>query len=656
MTSDSVELQATPTKVLAAAIEHHRHGNLYAAYDGYQIALARYPRLAASIQLNLQILKNRSGLPDPKWSYDAEVRSVPSKPADFPDWLQLPPLQGVANDYTLIEQARDHWIKTHAGNYHLPVSVIIPVYNRSRELEFVLAGLIHQTYPPHLIEVVIADDGSQEDIPAVVDRFASQLNIKYCRQSDQGYRLAKVRNLGIHAASHDSLVILDSDAIPCRSLLESYLQFLHVRRDVALFGLRHYVDVSCLDAAAYRCDPHLIQQARPVQSENTVATKVDNSGCSVDWRVQTLQSTDNLKQEPLPYRLLVGANCAFSRELYEAVGGYCEDFCDWGYEDQEFGYRLFLQGAYFIPVAGSLVYHQEPVAGKNDTDRLLGEAKTRPLFIQKCPFVVREKIPDESGYEAPLVSIYIPLYNRKEYIVPCIHSALAQTIRDLEVVVADDGSTDGSRELVERHFGDDPRVRLYTQSNAGIAAASTLAVSHARGCYIGQLDADDLLMRDAVEICLKEMTSNHKLSLVYGTTEYIDSTGARISPGWNWPQFSREHLLSNMIVHHFRFFRARDFRRTSGFDRSLVNAVDYDMMLKLSEVGEVEHVNKVLYQYRKHGESTTAQRSRAQIQNHFRCINKALARMGLTHVMAVPAVEDPDSRSRTVRFTQSLTV
>jgi chondroitin synthase len=566
-----------------------------------------------------------------KKSYDAEVKQVPAVPPNFPEWLKLPPLKGVANDYTFIEEARDQWIKDHGKAYTLGASIIIPVYNRSIEVDFVLAGLVHQTYPKHLMEIVIADDGSQEDISLVYKKYEQHFTIKYCRQDDLGYRLAEARNMGVRHASHDSIIILDSDAIPNEELVEKYMQFFHVNRNIAMFGLRHYVSVAHLNPDHYARDKSLIHTAPKIRSENTF-TAIGGDGYSADWREEHIAKSNHAKDEKLPYRFLVGANCAFAREVFDRVGGYCEAFRDWGFEDQEFGYRLLREGAYFIAVQNNYVYHQEPLAGKNDTDRKLGAAVTKPLFVEKCPFIHRKNETKKFGFENPLVSIYVPLYNRERYILECIQSALEQSVKDLEVVVCDDGSTDKSNELVQKYFGKHKRVRLITQHNGGIGAASNTAVRNSRGFYIGQLDADDVLMTDAVERCLEVMDKDTRLSLVYGTTEYIDENSKFVSKGWNWPVFSREYLLTKMIVHHFRFFRKRDFMRTKGFDQTIKNAVDYDMMMKLAEVGEVKHLNKVLYQYRQHNAMTTVTANLDQRNNALTCINNSLSRMAIKNI------------------------
>jgi chondroitin synthase len=609
--------------------------NYFEAIELYREAGSVYPELSQHFNNTAELIarKFKINYYHFKKSYDADIKKVPDIPPNFPEWLKLPPLKGVANDYTFIEEARNQWIQDNGKAYTLSASIIIPVYNRSIEVDFVLAGLVHQTYPKHLMEIVIADDGSQEDISLVYKKYEQHFTIKYCRQDDLGYRLAEARNMGVRHASHDNIIILDSDAIPNEELVEKYMQFFHVNRNIAMFGLRHYVSVAHLHPDHYARNKSLIQTAQKIRSENTL-TAVASDGYSADWREEHIAKSNNAKDEKLAYRFLVGANCAFSREVFDRVGGYCEEFRAWGFEDQEFGYRLLREGSYFIAVQNNYVYHQEPLAGKNDTDRKLGAAVTKPLFVEKCPFIQRKNETKKFGFENPLVSIYVPLYNRERYILECIQSALEQSVKDLEVVVCDDGSTDKSNELVQKYFGNHKRVRLITQKNSGIGAASNTAVRNSRGFYIGQLDADDVLMTDAVERCLEVMDKDTRLSLVYGTTEYIDENSKFVSQGWNWPVFSREYLLTKMIVHHFRFFKKRDFMRTSGFDQTIKNAVDYDMMLKLAEVGEVKHLNKVLYQYRRHSETTTVMDNSLQSINNYICINNSLKRLGIKNITA----------------------
>jgi chondroitin synthase len=573
----------------------------------------------------------------------AAVKAVIPKPGNWPEDLVLAPLPKGTNDWRW-RQARKQVGKAAGGTLQ-GLSVIIPTFNRSRILDVTLACLVNQEtrYP---FEVVVADDGSKEAIDLIVRQYESLLDIKYVRQKDYGFQVSAVRNLGMRTAKYDFLAFLDCDMAPHPKWVETYMNLLSQDDGVALIGPRKYVDTLPHDPSEFRKSKSLISQLPEVRTNNKVAGR-EKGGISVDWRIDHFLETDGLSLCDQPFRYFAAGNIAFARRWLDEAGWFDEDFAHWGGEDQEFGYRLFRHGCFLRVAWDAMAYHQEPPGKENETDRVKGREITEPIRYERVPYFYRKLQPLHLSriFKNPLVSIYIPAYNCANTIVRCIDSALNQTVVDLEVCICNDGSTDNTLEVLTKHYGHNPRVRVITQANGGIGSASNKAVRMAKGYYIGQLDADDYLEPDAVELCLTEFLADHKLACVYTTYRNVEPDGSLIGSGYNWSIFSREKLTTSMIAHHFRMFSVRAWHMTEGFDESIENAVDYDMYLKLSEVGPFKHINKICYNRVLHGENTTVKKPEIQKVNHFKSINRSLWRQGLHSYMVSPTDSvDPASR------------
>lgn len=564
-----------------------------------------------------------------KKSERAELKEVEPIPLDWPSDLTLPPLPESTNDYVWAGKRKELDDYPRKQLIIDGLSIVIPTYNRAKILAITLACLCNQK-TIYDYEVIVADDGSKENIEEIVREFESLLNIKYVRQKDYGYQLCAVRNLGLRAAKYNYVAILDCDMAPNPLWVQSYMELLAVDDNVALIGPRKYIDTSKHTYLDFLSQKSLINEIPEIITNNQVAGKVEQTK-SVDWRIEHFKNTDNLRLCNTPFRFFSGGNVAFAKKWLFRAGWFDEEFTHWGGEDNEFGYRLYREGCYFRSVEGAMAYHQEPPGKENETDRAAGKNITVQLLQQKVPYFYRkkEKIESATLKRVPLVSIYIPAYNCSKYIVRCVESALNQTITDLEVCICDDGSTDDTLRILQEHYANHPRVRFISQKNKGIGSASNTAVRLCRGFYIGQLDSDDFLEPDAVELCLDEFRKDLSLACVYTTNRNIDREGNLISNGYNWPIYSREKLTSAMICHHFRMFTARAWNLTEGFNESISNAVDYDMYLKLSEVGPFKHINKICYNRVLHGENTSIKKLDIQKENHFKVVNESLSRLGI---------------------------
>lgn len=103
---------------------------------------------------------------------------------------------------------------------------------------------------------------------------------------------------------------------------------------------------------------------------------------------------------------------------------------------------------------------------------------------------------------APRISVVVPIYNVEGFLAPCLDSLVAQTVQDFEVVMVDDGSTDGSSAIAQEYARRDERFRLIVQANGGLSKARNTGIDAASGEYLAFLDSDDLLPEDAYELLL----------------------------------------------------------------------------------------------------------------------------------------------------------
>ncbi|OJH47577.1 glycosyltransferase family 2 protein [Lactococcus lactis] len=99
-----------------------------------------------------------------------------------------------------------------------------------------------------------------------------------------------------------------------------------------------------------------------------------------------------------------------------------------------------------------------------------------------------------------LISVIVPVYNVKEYLEECIRSIINQTYENLEIILVDDGSTDGSSEICDEYAARDKRIRIIHKENGGLSSARNVGINHANGLYISFVDSDDWLELDLYKI------------------------------------------------------------------------------------------------------------------------------------------------------------
>lgn len=125
--------------------------------------------------------------------------------------------------------------------------------------------------------------------------------------------------------------------------------------------------------------------------------------------------------------------------------------------------------------------------------------------------------------ENPLVSVIIPAYNIEKYIGQCIDSVLSQTLKNIEIICIDDGSTDGTLEVLKKYSEKDERISVYTQKNGGASYARNFALTKAKGEYYSFIDGDDYLANDkALEIMYNKANADNLDILLYKSDDFCD--------------------------------------------------------------------------------------------------------------------------------------
>ena len=216
----------------------------------------------------------------------------------------------------------------------------------------------------------------------------------------------------------------------------------------------------------------------------------------------------------------------------------------------------------------------------------------------------------------PLVSVIIAAYNAAAFIADTCRSAMRQTYPAIEIIVVDDGSTDGTSGVVESLAASDARIRLIRQQNLGVAAARNRAIAAASGEFIAPLDADDLWDPTKIARQVAQLqASGPDTGMAYCWWAWIDASGVLLdrSPSWR----VEGHVLARLVEVNFTgsasipLFRRSCLDEVGGYDSTLRDkhsqgCEDWDLALRVAARRAVAVVPAMLVGYRRRGDSMSA--------------------------------------------------
>jgi glycosyltransferase involved in cell wall biosynthesis len=224
----------------------------------------------------------------------------------------------------------------------LRCTVIVPTYNRRRLLELTLDSLARQDLHRDRYEVLVVDDGSGDDTAAAVRRFEDRLDLRYFHQPDEGYRVAKARNVGIRHASGEVCVFVDSGVLLHSASLSAHVTAHETAAEP--LALNGYVYCFNLDNE----DARLIREVVDVEDVDSSIASLARTGSWPDVREPFYgRYSDDFGHLPAPWLMYWTCHASARTEQVRSIGMYDEEFRQWGGEDLDLAYRLHRDGARF---------------------------------------------------------------------------------------------------------------------------------------------------------------------------------------------------------------------------------------------------------------------------------------------------------------------
>ncbi|HUR02523.1 MAG TPA: glycosyltransferase [Nonomuraea sp.] len=393
----------------------------------------------------------------------------------------------------------------------LSVSVVIPAHG-GPQLELTLAALAAQTYPDHLMEVLVVDDGSEPPIRLPEIRPANTRIVPV----KTGWGISNAVNTGAKAADGEIIQRLDADMVACREHIEALARWHHVTDYLVTIGMKRFVEVPALTAEQ-------VFRAGHLGDVFDLASGVSSS------TEATIAKTDGLRKSRNPYHVCTGPTFALPREVFHAVGGLDPNVVRG--EDTEFAYRLAMYGVVFIPDMEAQAVHLGLPAQHRDRERTVRAVE--PYLAHRIP--LRRDLRKDQGrrWLVPYVEIVLDVTDTSEAVVrQAVAAALDGKLQDVVVTLVGPWARlhDGRRavlsdpcfemRLMRDLFAHDDRIRLIDE------AAPTPAPAPFR--YRGPVDVPlhKATLERMIETVQKDLTGVLVVDLPDGRTARLERTSA----------------------------------------------------------------------------------------------------------------------------------
>ncbi|MEK7376192.1 MAG: glycosyltransferase family A protein [Candidatus Margulisiibacteriota bacterium] len=200
------------------------------------------------------------------------------------------------------------------------------------------------------------------------------------------------------------------------------------------------------------------------------------------------------------------------------------------------------------------------------------------------------------------ISVIMPIFNRGPRLKKSVDSILAQSYKDFELIIVNDGSTDDSEEIIKGYA--DPRIVYFKKGNGGQASARNLGISHAKGIYIAYCDHDDLFHKEHLEKLSLYLDGHPDVDVVYSNANFINHGIFEYVTDFEHPQKKPENDLYFVPMPSTMMHRKVALKKTGPWDDSRVikmGGEDWDLWLRFKDKLKIAHLKEALTDYVMHG-------------------------------------------------------
>lgn len=219
------------------------------------------------------------------------------------------------------------------------------------------------------------------------------------------------------------------------------------------------------------------------------------------------------------------------------------------------------------------------------------------------------------------------VYNGEKYLREAVDSILNQTFTDFEFIIINDGSTDGTREILESYS--DSRIRLFHQENIGLTKSLNKGLKSVLGEYIARQDADDISHRDRIDYQVSFLDKHMCIGLVGTNVAFIDQRGTIFSfwrPPTTHDDIRKQLLKGNSFCHGSVMFRKECLETVGYYREQFRYTQDYDLWFRISDKYEVANIERILYKFRRNSHTISRKKLSKQLDYHLLTIELAKER------------------------------